>query len=41
MLADQVKITLVPERVMARSGRGSVKVNTVPLPELPPEEAFP
>src|SRR5690348_16703287 len=26
---------------MARSGRGSVKLNTVPLPELPPPAAVP
>ena len=40
-LADQVKIALVPERVMASSGRGSVKLKMVPLPELPPPAAVP
>ena len=38
---DQVKTTLVPERAMASRGRGSVKLKTVPLPELPPEAAVP
>ena len=40
-LADQVKTTLVPERAMASCGRDSVKLNTVPLPELPPDAAVP
>ena len=43
-LVGQVKTTLVPERMMASCGAptaGSERLNTVPLPELPPRIAAP
>src|SRR5438046_6481297 len=40
-LVGHVKIILAPEGITVSCGGGSVRLNTVPLPELPPACAVP